>query len=62
MTIPPIRKWRWPRVSIYRARTLGWQIFVDIHPNHNPILIVSRWVGEWHIEAFERVLYRSTSR
>lgn len=59
MTVPPLRKWRMPRAFLHRVGGMGWQLFVDVHPDHNPILIVSRWCGKWYVEAFERVIYRT---
>ena len=55
MPVPPLRKWRWPRFMWYRRKHIGWQLFVDVAPDYNPILIISRWGNSGlYIRAFER--------
>lgn len=59
MTVPPLRKWKVPKFHLYRFRDMGWQLFMDVHPDYNPILIVSWWQRRLDIRAFERDIIRS---
>jgi hypothetical protein len=46
----PIYKWR-PRVMLYRhSKEWGWQFFGYIHPNYNPVIVVSWWQGYWFLQ------------
>lgn len=59
MTVPPLRKWR-PCFGFYRDRRCGWQFFVHPNRDHNPIIVVSRWLRRWYLE-IGRLEYRSES-
>lgn len=60
MTVPPLRKWRWPHFQFYRYKGLGWQFYIDINPDHNPILILSWWARKLDVVLFERHIIRSS--
>jgi hypothetical protein len=61
MTTPPIWKWR-PSIFWHRTPKCGWEFCLYQHRDHNPVIVIARWMGKWRFEFYRDYFYMRSLR
>lgn len=56
MSCPPIWKWR-PRLFFHCVRRMGWDLAFYQHTDHNPVILIGRWNGQWLFQFYHDYFY-----
>lgn len=61
MTCPSFWKWK-PKVLFQRIRGAGWGFYFYQHTDHNPVIVIQRYTGEWRVEFYKDYFYARALR